>query len=152
MDAELTALATAGATALVQQMVTEGWTQARQRVAAFFSRRRDGGEEEALEGELEVSRTELLAAQRGGDEAGEADVQAEWRVRLRRALRDDPAAAEELRRLLAELSPDTEPGITVRDVHNTMTGGAHQGTVIQAGVIARVDQSGGGSTRGPARG
>ncbi|WP_032918264.1 hypothetical protein [Streptomyces rimosus] len=152
MDAELTALATAGATALVQQMVTEGWAQARQRVAAFFSRRGGGGEEEALEGELEVSRTELVAAQRGGDEAGEADVEAEWRVRLRRALRDDPAAAEELRRLLAELRPDTEPGVTVRDVHNTMTGGAHRGTVIQAGVISKVEQNGGGSTGGPARG
>ncbi|MEU2789184.1 hypothetical protein [Streptomyces sp. NPDC007100] len=152
MDAELTALATAGATTLVQQMVTEGWSQARERVAAFFSRRRGGGEEEALEGELEESRTELVAAQRSGDEEGAADVAAEWRVRLRRVLRDDPAAAEELRRLLAELRPEAEAGVSVREVHNTISGEVHQGTVIQAGVISRLTQGGGGGTEGPARG
>ncbi|MFH8406242.1 hypothetical protein ACH4FX_15870 [Streptomyces sp. NPDC018019] len=152
MDAELTALATAGATALVQQMVTEGWTQARQRMAAFFSRRRDGGEEEALEGELEVSRSELVAAQRSGDEEGAADVAAEWRVRLRRALRDDPAAAEELRRLLAELRPDAGPRAEVGEVHNIMSGVVTHGTVIQAGVISELDQRNVGTTERPARG
>ncbi|MFI2241771.1 hypothetical protein [Streptomyces chrestomyceticus] len=152
MDAELTALATAGATALVQQMVTEGWTQARQRVAAFLARRRGGGEEEALEGELEVSRTELVTAQRDGDEDGAADVAAEWRVRLRRALRDDPAAAEELRRLLAELRPDEGARVEVREVHNSISGGVHHGTTIQAGVVTRLDQRGGGFGEGPARG
>ncbi|MFH9422589.1 hypothetical protein [Streptomyces sp. NPDC017529] len=152
MDAELTALATAGATTLVQQMVTEGWSQARARVAAFFSRRRGGGEEEALEGELEESRTELVAAQRSGDEEGAADVAAEWRVRLRRVLRDDPEAAEELRLLLAELRPEAEAGASVREVHNTISGGVHHGTVIQAGVISRLTQGGGSGTEGPARG
>ncbi|MFH8343219.1 hypothetical protein [Streptomyces sp. NPDC018045] len=152
MDAELATLAAAGATALVQQMVTEGWTQARQRVAEFFARRRGGGEEEALVGELEVSRAELVAAQRNGDEDGAADVTAEWRVRLRRALRDDPAAAEELRRLLAELRPDEGVRVEVREVHNTISGGTHSGTTIQAGVVNRLDARGSGLGEGPARG
>ncbi|MFD7664138.1 hypothetical protein [Streptomyces sp. NPDC059788] len=151
MDAELTALATAGATALVQQMVTEGWAQARQQVAAFFSRRRGGEEEEALEGELEMSRTELVAAQRSGDEDGAADVAAEWRVRLRRALRDNPAAAGELRQLLAELRPDEGTGTEVGEVHNTISGGVQHGTVIQAGVVSGLNLGGGGAGTGPAR-
>ncbi|MEV5594332.1 hypothetical protein [Streptomyces sp. NPDC052496] len=152
MDAELATLAATGASALVQQMVTEGWTQARQRVAAFFARRRDGGEEEALEGELEVSRTELVAAQRNGDEDGAADVAAEWRVRLRRALRDDPEAAEELRRLLAELRPEEGARVEVREVHNTISGGVHNATTIQAGVVNNLDARSSRFGEGPARG
>jgi hypothetical protein len=48
MEAELVALAAAGATALVQQMVTDGWGNVRDRVVALFSRGRD---EEVVRGE-----------------------------------------------------------------------------------------------------
>ncbi|WP_308437842.1 hypothetical protein [Streptomyces capitiformicae] len=37
-----------------------------------------------------------------------ADAQAEWRNRLRRTLRADPAAAAELRVMLDELAPATD--------------------------------------------
>ncbi|MFG2221605.1 hypothetical protein [Streptomyces sp. NPDC048644] len=135
MDAELTALAAAGATTLVQQMATDGWAQARRRVAAFLARRRGTADEEAIEGELEASRAEVTAAQEAG-EAGEVeDVTAAWRVRLRRLLRDDPEAAAELCSLLDELEPE-RGGVTVREVHNTISGGELHGTVIQAGVIS----------------
>ncbi|UNO42682.1 hypothetical protein [Streptomyces sp. MST-110588] len=141
MEAELVALATAGATALVQQMAAEGWAQARERVVAFFARRRGAGEEEALAGELEVSRGELLAAREEGDDSGAVDVEAEWRVRLRRLLREDPAAAEELRELV-DAWREESGGVRVRDVHNSITGGVHHGTVIQAGVIAGLTREG----------
>jgi hypothetical protein len=128
---ELTGLAVAGATALVTQMVTDGWTQARDRVAAFLARRR-GGDEEAVQGELERSRADLVAARDAGDEETAADIQEEWRIRMRRTLRNDPQAAAELRAILDELAPapDTRSGGIVNN--NTISGGVYHGPVIQA--------------------
>ncbi|OAH16023.1 hypothetical protein [Streptomyces jeddahensis] len=130
MDAELSALAAAGATALVQQMVTDGWAQARDRAVAFFSRRRRG-DEAVVKGELEASRAELVAARGAEDQDAEAGVQAEWRNRLRRTLRSDPTAATELRVLLAELGPD--PSAQRRGAaHDRMSGGVQHGTAFRA--------------------
>ncbi|MFJ6214730.1 hypothetical protein ACIQGZ_15560 [Streptomyces sp. NPDC092296] len=126
MEAELAALAASGATTLVGLMVSESWTQARDRVARFFAR---GSGDPAPQEQLEVSRAELAAARETGDDTGAADVEAEWRTRLRRLLRADPAAAAELRALLAELGPQqTEPA---GSVHNTINGGVQHGPVIQ---------------------
>jgi hypothetical protein len=131
MDAELAALAAAGATALVQQMVTDGWGNVRDRVVVFFSRGRDG---EAVQGELEASRADLAAARDADDEEAADDVRASLRVRLRRTLRDDPAAAAELRALLDELAPPAT-GPTSIAVNNTVNGGAHH-IVIQTGPVS----------------
>ncbi len=127
MEAELTALA-ASATAFVGLMVTEAWTQARGRVARFLAR---GEDVDVIDAELEESREELIAARRNGDEDGAADVAAEWRIRLRRALRDNPEAAEELRELLDELAP-RPTGTTVSINHNTINDGTYNGPVIMA--------------------
>lgn len=129
MEAELTALAASGATAFVGLMVTEAWTQARGRMARFLAR---GEDVDVVDAELEESREELLAARRNGDEDGAADVTAEWRVRLRRALRDNPGAAEELRGLLDELAPAHSAGTTVSVNHNTIHDGTYNGPVIMA--------------------
>ncbi|MEV6565230.1 hypothetical protein [Streptomyces kronopolitis] len=138
MEPELAALATAGATALVQQMATDGWAAARRRMAAFLARRRGTHDEEALAGELEASRADLVAAREEGDESGADGVAAAWRLRLRRLLSEDPAAAAELRALLDEVAPERERA-TVGEVHNTVSGGVQHGPVIQAGVISRLD-------------
>ncbi|MGR8011182.1 hypothetical protein [Streptomyces hypolithicus] len=143
MEAELVALATAGATALVQQMVTDSWSHARGRVAAIFSRSASGtaADEDAVEGELEVSRGELTAARDAGDEQTAADVEAEWRTRLRRTLVADPAAAAELRALLDELTRTSEAGAAREagaregDVHNSISGGVQHGPVVQAKTV-----------------
>ncbi|MFC9750500.1 hypothetical protein [Streptomyces niveus] len=137
MEAELVALAAAGATALVQQMATDGWSAARDRVTAFFAGR-GAATPESVEEALDTGRAELAAARRDDDEQLRADihadVHAEWRARLRRALVADPTAAAELRALLAELSPE-EPGAReVFDVRNTISGTVN-GTVVQAGRI-----------------
>ncbi|OON74749.1 hypothetical protein GBW32_08090 [Streptomyces tsukubensis] len=148
MDAELAALAAAGATTLVQQMATETWAQARGRVAAFFARR-GGAEPGGAEDELEASRDELTAP--GQDEETAADIRSElhdqWRNRLRRTLRADPAAAEELRALLDELAPPSPSG-RVGHVYNTISGGEYRGTVIQAGSIGSADLRGGSPEAG----
>ncbi|MET4920971.1 hypothetical protein P3L51_01055 [Streptomyces sp. PSRA5] len=132
MEAELVALAAAGATALVQQMAVDSWAQARDRMVSFFSRR--GGEEDVIEGELETSRGELAAAMEASDEQTALDVQAEWRTRLRRTLLADPAAASELRAIIDDLAP-LKGDQQVADVHNTISGGVQHGPVIQAGNV-----------------
>ncbi|MFJ1601166.1 hypothetical protein [Streptomyces sp. NPDC088261] len=146
MEAELLALATAGATALVQQMATDGWTSVRDRVTGFLAGR-GAATAEAVEADLESGRAELAAAQ--GTDGGETaagtaeDLRTEWRNRLRRTLLADPEAAAELRALLAELDagrPDRQPG----DTHNTVSGGTVQGPLVQARDIGRLDLGSGG--------
>ncbi|SHL95164.1 hypothetical protein [Actinacidiphila paucisporea] len=129
MEAELTALATSGATTVVGLMASDAWAQVRGRLARFFAR---GGEAGAVDAELEQSRQELTAARAADDDLAAGDVEAEWRTRLRRTLGADPAAAEELRRLLAELDPAGAAGQAPTSVvHNTFSGGVNHGVVMQ---------------------
>ena len=74
MDAELTALVTAGATTLVQQMATDAWARTRDRVAAFLARR-SSADPAAVAAELDAARAELATARQDGDEETAADVQ-----------------------------------------------------------------------------
>ncbi|MEU6046902.1 hypothetical protein ACFYUM_13625 [Streptomyces fimicarius] len=129
MEAELTALAASGATTFVGLMATEAWTQVRGRVARFLGR---GEDDETIDAELEESREELIAARRNGDEDGAADVAAEWRIRIRRALRDNPEAEQELRAILEDLAPQHDAGPTVAINHNTIHGGHYNAPVIMA--------------------
>ncbi len=143
MEAELVALATAGATALVQQMVTDSWASARDRVVAFFAR--GSAAPDAVAAELDESRADLVGARQTQDEETAADIQAEWRSRMRRTLQADPQAAAELRALLEELAPETAPA-SPGAVHNTVSGGTQHGPVIQTGTIGSVHF--GGDARG----
>jgi len=127
---ELMSLAAAGATAIVQQMASDTWTNARDRVVSFFSRR---GADATVGSELEMSRGELTAALEAGDEQTASDVESEWRTRLRRELQANPAAVAELRAVLEELAPDAEP--QAADIQNTISGGTQHGPVVQAGNI-----------------
>ncbi|WP_325051332.1 PT domain-containing protein [Streptomyces corynorhini] len=129
MEAELAALAASGATTLVGLMVSDAWTQGRQRLARFLARGGDESAESAAEEELRLSRRELTTARAEADEEAAADVEALWRARLRGVLRADPAAAAELRVLLDELAPlpDDRP---VSAVYNTVSGGVHHGHIV----------------------
>ncbi|MFF8965858.1 hypothetical protein ACF1BK_24285 [Streptomyces globisporus] len=129
MEAELAALAASGATTFVGLMATEAWTQVRGRLARFLGR---GEDDEVIDAELEESREELIAARRNGDEDGAADVAAEWRIRIRRALRDNPEAEQELRAILDELAPRQAAGPSVAINHNTISGGHYNAPVIMA--------------------
>ncbi|MCX3064215.1 hypothetical protein [Streptomyces beihaiensis] len=139
MDPEVAALATAGATTLVTQMTTDAWIALRGRFARVLSRgrERERDAEEAVSTELDAAREELIAARADGDEATVADVEAEWRSRMRRALAADPALADELRGILDELASSEQqdgPRI-VNNVVNNLHGGVHYGTTIQAGIV-----------------
>ncbi|GAA2484244.1 hypothetical protein GCM10023100_30190 [Actinocorallia cavernae] len=136
MDAELTALAAAGATTFVQQMAADSWAQVRDRIVSFLSRR--GDEEGVIEGELEASRVELTSAIEAGDEQTASDVEAEWRTRLRRVLVATPSAAAELRQVIAELAHALGDRQVVT-AHNSISGGVQHGTVVQAGTVGSLN-------------
>ncbi|WP_322936389.1 hypothetical protein [Actinacidiphila alni] len=122
----MAALVSSGATTVVALMASDAWTQVRDRVAAFFGR----GETTAATAELQRSQDDLLAARAEGDEAAASgDIEAAWRSRLRSVLRADPAAADELRRLLDELAPALDGRTVV--VHNSVSGGVQHGPVVQ---------------------
>ncbi|MEU6349748.1 hypothetical protein ABZ896_10525 [Streptomyces sp. NPDC047072] len=126
MEAELVTLIGTGATTVVGLMVTDAWEQAKQRVVRLLAR---GSGEDAVAGELEQSRDALVAAAGTADEEDlTADVTASIRLSLRRLLTQDPALAEELRRLIEELSPAVRQESIV---YNTISGGTQNGPVIQ---------------------
>ncbi|MEU1284598.1 hypothetical protein [Kitasatospora sp. NPDC005856] len=127
MDAEITDLATRGATALVGLMVTEAWTRFRPRFAALFGRDR----EEDVSLELDEIQAEIAE----DPESGEGQS-SQWQRRLRLALRNNPDAVAELRAILDEFEPKaTEQATNVTYINNTLNGGnsTYSGTVIMAG-------------------
>lgn len=134
MEAELAALASSGATALVSAMVSDAWGQVRDRVARFLGR---GGDPAGAAEELSAAHTELVTARDEGDGDAAQDIEAEWRARLRRVLRADPAAAAELRALLAELESADGPRGGTWSSHQTMNVFGNQyGPVVQAGNVS----------------
>ncbi len=130
MEAELAALAASGATTVVGLMATDGWNVVRSRVVALLRRGgRAQDDADHVEGELDQECSEVTAAREDGDATVIADLEAVWRTRLRRLLREDPAAATALRELITESTP--APGA----VHNTISGGEFHQAVIQTGSI-----------------
>ncbi len=129
MEAEITELATRGATALVGLMVTEAWARVRPRFAALFGR--DRAEEVSLE--LDEIQGEIAE-----DPESSTGQTSQWQRRLRLALRNNPDAVAELRSILDEFEPKVpEQATTVNYINNTHNGGGstYNEAVIQAGVI-----------------
>ncbi|WP_055712236.1 hypothetical protein [Streptomyces torulosus] len=104
MGPEIADLARTAGTTMVALMATQTWESAREGVVALW-RRFQPDRAEAVGGELEATREDLLLAQRSGDTETEAELTAEWQARVRRLLVARPDVADELRRILAELSP-----------------------------------------------
>ncbi|MBT2232304.1 hypothetical protein [Nonomuraea sp. NEAU-A123] len=125
MEAELMALAVSGASTLITLMISDAWAQTKDRLAAVLGR---AGDEEDVLRELEASRAVLVNALSGGDGAGAAVVEGEWRARLLRLLQSDSSWVGELQKLSAA------PGGTV---YNHITGRVQAGLLIQAGRIER---------------
>ncbi|MFF2658689.1 hypothetical protein ACFVUH_15105 [Kitasatospora sp. NPDC058032] len=130
MEAEIAQLVTTGATTVVGLMATEAWTQVRSRLAGLLGRGRDA---EEVSAELEEIRVEVVRAD--GDEELVGDQTAELRNRIRRLLRQDPQAAEELRTLLEEFTPRQPQSVVINHTVNTMDHGTVHGTVIMTGSI-----------------
>lgn len=129
MEPELAALASTAGTTVVTLLATEGWERARDGIVALWRRVRPD-RAETVAAELAAGREDLLAARSDGDAAAEGELRAEWEGRVRRLLREQPAVADELRRLLDELAPDDGTSAPAVAQHATASGSAR---IYQAG-------------------
>lgn len=94
-------LATAGGTALVTAMVTDGWEGIKARFARLLGRG-SAKEVEGAAARLEACRT-LLATLAGPElQRARAEQELAWRVRLGDLLEQEPDVERELRSLVAE--------------------------------------------------
>ncbi|MEU1934604.1 hypothetical protein ACH49O_12975 [Streptomyces coeruleorubidus] len=112
MDPALLAVASTSANALVSLMTTDLWERAKGRVAHIYTRLAKSPE--ALEQELEESRTELgTSTERGDLDETTTEMQQMWKGKFRRLLADHPEAAAELEDLVSlwqQISEDKAPG------------------------------------------
>jgi hypothetical protein len=83
--ATIATLATSAGTALVLAMVTDAWNVTKSQFARLISRS-DGGTEDAVEGELEASRSRLLALAPADQESGRTAEIATWASRFEQIL------------------------------------------------------------------
>ncbi|MGX9889019.1 hypothetical protein [Streptomyces sp. NPDC002276] len=116
MGPEIAELASSAGTTMVTLMAGQAWESARDGMVALWQRFQPA-RAEAVGGELEATREDLLLARAAGDTDTEAELTAEWQARLRRLLLARPEVADELRRILAELSPgppEPRPSVEVR--------------------------------------
>ncbi|WP_433249266.1 hypothetical protein [Actinomadura nitritigenes] len=121
-------------TALVGAIVTDAYQHVRGAAAALWRR---GGSEQAaaVERDLDETRVRVLAARADGDQETEEAIVGNWRLRLQDLVRQDPVAAEELKRVLdQDLLPvlDAAERDRVRSVHMRATASGNA-RVYQAG-------------------
>lgn len=107
----------AAASVLVHAMSTDAWQQAQAAMVELW-RRVAPDQGEAIHAELTQTRVDVLASRESGDDAAEADLTAEWRLRIERLLSREPALADELRAFadgVGALLPDAQarPDVTV---------------------------------------
>ena len=115
MGPEIAELARTAGTTMVTLMAGQAWESAREGLVSLWQRFQPD-RAEAVCGELEATREDLLLAQRTGDADTESELTAEWQAKVRRLLIARPEVAEELRRILAELSPQPAEAQSVVDV------------------------------------
>lgn len=125
----------AAGTALVGAMATDAWQEARDAVVALWRRMRPE-QAEVIDAELVETRDQILTLRQVPDEEDtERAIAASWQIRLQMLLREDPSAAEDLRRLLDGLSTPVS-GNDERAHVGTLTMNAQasgSGRVYQAG-------------------
>lgn len=133
MDPEVAALAGSASTTLVTLMATDAWQRTREGIVSLW-RRAYPERGEAVGSELEASRADLLVARATGDVESEQELYTEWQGRLRRLMVAEPSVAEDLLRLLNELTAfaveDSAPSASEIRMRASASG---HGRVYQAG-------------------
>lgn len=129
MDPEIATLAGTAGTTIVTLMATEAWQGVRDGVVALWRRARPE-RADAVAGELDTAREDLLAARDSADEDTEEELRSDWQGRIRRLLVARPDVADDLRALLAEAAPATPQAAPAITQHATASGSAR---VYQAG-------------------
>ncbi|MFD3910559.1 hypothetical protein [Streptomyces sp. NPDC058603] len=116
-------------------LATDTWQSMREGLVRLWRRARPD-RAQAIAGELDSSRDELLLAQASGDRETEAEIRAEWQGRVRRLLTAHPELAEDLGALLAELAP----GAGARPVPTQQAIASGEARIYQAGRDLHLDQ------------
>ncbi|MFF4775836.1 hypothetical protein ACFY05_23575 [Microtetraspora fusca] len=124
---------TAG-TVMVSAMATRAWETVRDAVGALWRRVHPDKAEQAR-ADLEVVRAEVVQARRDGDAGTEQALAGESQSKLQRLVRNDPAPAGEIQRLLYDhLMPalTADEQACIRSIIQTATARDHS-TIYQAG-------------------
>lgn len=132
MDPQIADLARTAGTTMVTLMTTSAWESARDGLVGLW-RRFQPARADGIGEEYEAGRADLLLAHEAGDEDSASELAAEWQGRVRRLLVAQPEVADELRRILDDLSPslpDCRPA--VGEIHMTAEASG-SGRVYQAG-------------------
>jgi hypothetical protein len=121
--------------ALVGAMATDSWQQAKDAVTGLWHRVRPQ-QADGIGTELDTLREEILHSRSLGGADAEHAMQGTWQAKLQQLLRDDPALACELERILDQvLTPALTTGEQTR-IATIITG--------TAGGNAHLNQTGGG--------
>ncbi|WP_319691344.1 hypothetical protein [Streptomyces sp. ME19-01-6] len=108
MEPQIADLARTAGSTVVALMATDAWQRARERIVALW-RQAQPDRADGIDGELETTHDDLLAARDAEDgsegEQTQRELSEEWAGRMRRFLAAHPEVVEELRRILDELSP-----------------------------------------------
>ncbi|MFD5633616.1 hypothetical protein ACFWJM_05650 [Streptomyces sp. NPDC127077] len=131
MTMEVGELLQSGASTLLGLMVSDAWTQVRERFAVLMGGDRPEATE-AVRLELDTARAQLLDARLAEDAEACADIQAEWRSRLRRLLSTQPELAPQLQQIIAEFTP---PEATYGGDHTDFRGATFHGPVQGKGTM-----------------
>ena len=143
----LAELASAGSTALVTAMVTDGWENIKARFARLLGRG-DAKESESAAVRLDESRVVLAVL--AGDELERARAEQEfaWRIRLGDLLERQPEAEHALRALISEVR--TQAGNSVGFVQQHVTGSDRAQQAVQ-GYGSQINTFGGQDERSVAQ-
>lgn len=110
LNEAMAALAASAGTGLVTAMVTDGWQQARARVARLLGRG-DAQETERQEARLERARQAVLEAPSAqADDARRQEAEA-WRTRFADLLEDAPETEAQLRELVTFLAENSDRAV-----------------------------------------
>ncbi|MDG4766158.1 hypothetical protein O7632_32150 [Solwaraspora sp. WMMD406] len=134
-------IAAATGAALIQAIATDAWEKARDGAVALWRRVRPQ-QADTIGAELAEVRDEVLTARRDGDTDAEQGLVDDWQRKLQRLIRQDPAFAAELRRLLDDtLAPLLPPADQQQVGSITMTATARDNArIIQAGRDQRINE------------
>jgi hypothetical protein len=135
----LTALASAGGTALVTAMVTDSWEGAKARFARLLGRG-DAAKAEAAVIRLEQSRAALAHVPSSDLEQVRAEQEVVWRTRLEDLLEQEPGVEQELRTLVAEVQAQVAGAAGPVEQHATAFDQAQQ--VVQGHGVQNVSFGG----------
>ncbi|MEU6299908.1 hypothetical protein [Streptomyces erythrochromogenes] len=128
MDPQITELARVAGTTMVTLMATHTWEAARDGMVSLWQRFQPD-RADAVGEDFDATRQELLAAREHGDGDSEAELVAEWQVRVRRLLAAQPDVADELRTILDELAPRVpaaDPAAVTLNAHVSGSGRVYQ--------------------------